>query len=191
MKGTFEYNLRNGSVCRIEAEYECVMENEEIDADGWKVQGKAKPTDIGRSRLTAYIDGKKVDSCTDKNFWDLIDAKEGIKKVWGLNIGFSNPEDAKQYEEWIAGIIEDGKSDGVKAYEREKQDREAKARIKRAKEIIAKAEKQSDIPARSEAKRQMKRYNDAVNEGGFGYVPYIVCREEYDEALKIVKEAEE
>lgn len=187
MKGTFEYNLRNGSVCKIEADYECVIENEEIDADGWKIEGKAKPTDIGRSRLIAYIDGKKVDSCDNKDFWKLIDTKEGMKKIWGLKVGFENPEDAKKYEDWIERIIEDGKSEGVKAYEKAEKERETKAKVKRAKEIIAKAEKQSDIPPRSEAKRRMKRYNDTINEGGGGYVPYIVCREEYDEALQIVE----
>lgn len=190
MKGTFEYTLRNGSTCRIEADYECVMKNEILDADGWKIQGQEKPTDIGRSSLIAYIDGKKVDSCQDRSFWRLIDAKEGVKKIWGLNIGFARIEDAKRYEEWIGGIIEGGKTEKVKAYEKAEKEKEMKERIESAKSTIAEAERQKDIPCRQEAKKRMKQYNDFFNEGGGGYVPYIICREEYEEALKIVREAE-
>lgn len=187
MKGTFEYRLRNGSICKIEAEYECIMEMETLGADGWEIPTEEKPTDVASS-LVAYVDGKKVDSSRDKSFWGVVDMKEGVKKIWGLKIGFANPEDAGRYEEWIARIIEDGKSDEVKAYEKAEKEKKAKEKFEMAKKTVAKAESQKDIPTREEAKRRMKQYNNTINEGGEGYIPYIVNKEEYEEALKIIEE---
>ena len=67
-----------------------------------------------------------------------------------------------------------------------KKTKEIEKKIKAAKETIEKAEAQEDIPTRAEAQRRMKEYNDINNEGGFGYVPYIVSREEYEEAKTII-----
>lgn len=189
MKGTFEFKLRNGNTCTIEATYECVMENEVLDADGYKIVGQAKPTEAGRCDMVAYVDGKKIDSCWNTSFWKLIDIKEipGAKKIWGLNVGFVNPEDAKRYEKWIAEIIEGGKSDEVKAYENAKKEKEIKEKVESAKKTITKAESQKDIPTKEEAKRRMKQYNDVMNEGGEGYVPYIISIEEYEYAKEIVE----
>lgn len=188
MNGTFEFRLSNGSVCKLEADYECTMKKEIIDADGVKIIGEPKPNDIGKSRLVAYVDGKKVDQSSDKSFWVLIDTKTGVKKIWGLNVGFAKPEDAENYEKWIAGIIEGGKSDEVKAYEKAKADKEVREKIECAKEVIDKAERQKDIPSKDEAKRRMKQYNAAANEDGEGYTPYIYSAEEYEYAKKIIKE---
>lgn len=188
MNGTFEFKLSNGSVCKLEAEYECIMKNESLDADGVEIIGELKPNDIGKSRLAAYVDGKKIDESSNKSFWKLIDIKTGAKKIWGLNVGFAKPEDANNYEKWIDEIIEGGKSDEVKAYEKAKTEKENKEKIERAKEIIAKAEHQKDIPSKSEAQRRMKQYNAAANEGGEGYVPYIVSVEEYEYAKKVISE---
>lgn len=187
MKGTFEFKLRNGNICTIEANYECTMKTETLYADGWNIPGKSKPMDSVDNSLIAYVDGKKVDSSHDHNFWNLIDTKEGIKKVWGLKVGFANPEDAERYEKWIAEIIDGGKSDEVKAYEKAEKEKEIKEKVESAKKTIAKAESQKDIPTKAEAKRRMKQYNDVVNEGGEGYVPYIISVEEYEYAKEIVE----
>lgn len=189
MKGTFEFKLRNGSTCTIEATYECVMENEVLDADGYKIVGQPKPTEAGRCDMVAYVDGKKIDSCWNTSFWGLIDVREnpGVKKIWGLKVGFANPEDAERYEKWIAEIIDGGKSDEVKAYEKAEKEKEIKEKVESAKKTIAKAENQKDIPTREEAKRRMKQYNDVMNEGGEGYVPYIISAEEYEYAKEIVE----
>lgn len=188
MKGTFEFKLRNGSICTIEAKYECVMENEVFDADGDKIIGKPKPTEAGRCDMVAYIDGKKIDSCWNTAFWRLIDVKEnpGVKKIWGLKVGFANPTDAERYEKWIEEIIEGGKSDEVKAYEKAEKEKEIKEKVESAKKTIEKAERQKNIPTKEEAKRRMKQYNDVMNEGGEGYVPYIISVEEYEYAKEIV-----
>ena len=186
MKGTFEFKLRNGSTCTIEANYECTMKTRTIYADGWDIPGESKPMDSIDNKLVAYVDRKIVDSSHDHNFWGVIDAGEGIKKIWGLKVGFANPDDAERYKKWIEEIIEGGKSDEVKAYEKAKKEKEIKERVESAKKTIEKAEMQKDIPAKKEAERRMKRYNDAVNDGGFGYVPYIISAEEYEYAKEIV-----
>lgn len=192
MKGTFEFKLKNGSICTIEAKYECVMEDEVIYADGHKIVGRPRPTEAGRCDMVAYVDGKKIDSCWNTAFWGLIDVKEnpGVKKIWGLKVGFASPEDAERYEKWIAEIIDCGKSDKVKDYEKAEKEKAVKEKIESAKKTIAKAESQKDIPTKEEAKKRMKQYNDTMNEGGEGYVPYIVSIEEYKAALKIVQEEE-
>lgn len=190
MTGTFEYKLSDGRICRLEAKYECVMKPEILDADGWKIEGKARPYENYENELVAYVDGKKVDRSHDSSFWSLIDAKNGAKKIWGLKVGFAKKEDADRYEAWIAEIIEGGKSDEVKAYEKAKKESEIKAEVERAKSVIAKAERQKDIPTKAEAKRRMKQYNDFMNEGGEGYVPHIYSLEEYEYAKQVVTKYE-
>lgn len=188
MKGTFEFKLSNGSICTIEANYECVMERETLYADGWNIPGEEKPMDSIDNSLIAYIDGKKIDSSRDKSFWGLIDVRDnpGVKKIWGIKVGIVNPDDAERYEKWIAEIIDGGKSDEVKAYEKEQKEKENKEKVESAKKTIHKAEAQKDIPTNEEAKRRMKRYNDVMNEGGEGYVPYIISVEEYEYAKEVV-----
>lgn len=188
MNGTFEFKLSNSSMCRLEAEYECTMKKEIISVDGVEIIGKSKPSAIGTSRLAAYVDDKKIDECSDKSFWGLIDIRTGVKKIWGLNVGFAKPEDAENYEKWIAAIIEGGKSDEVKAYEKAKAEKENREKVEHAKEVIDKAERQKDIPSTEEAKRRMKQHNVVANEDGEGYTPYIYSAEEYEYAKKIIKE---
>lgn len=160
------------------------MENEVLDADGDKIIGEPRPTEVG-CNLIAYVDGKKFDSCWNPAFWRLIDVKEGVKKIWGLKVGFANHEDAERYEMWIAEMIDGGKSDEVKAYEKAEKDKEINEKVKSAKRTIEKAERQKDIPTEEEARRRMKQYNDAVNGGGFGYVPYIISINEYEHAKEV------
>lgn len=190
MTGTFDYKLSDGRTCKLEAKYECVIKPEILDADGYRIKGKAKPTWAGKCDLVAYVDGEKIDSCWNVNFWNLIDLDNGVKKISGLNVGFAKKEDAERYESWIAEIIDEGKSDEVKAYEKAEREKEIKEKVDRAKSVIEKAENQRDIPTKKEAKRRMKQYNDIVNEGGEGYVPYIYSLEEYEYAKKIVSEYE-
>ena len=58
--------------------------------------------------------------------------------------------------------------------------------IAKLRNIIDAAERQKDIPTRVEANRRIKEYNDLYNEGGYGYVPTIVSREEYDAAKQLL-----
>ena len=66
--------------------------------------------------------------------------------------------------------------------EYEKKEKERQDDILYYKSVIAKAEKQKDIPSPEEAARRRKIWNDINNEGGEGYVPDIVDSERYEYA---------
>ena len=83
-------------------------------------------------------------------------------------------------------IITQAEWDALLALEQQRAEeaerKECEETIKYLEATIARAEAQRDIPSRAEAKRQMKAYNDVYNEGGEGYVPHIISREEYEAA---------
>lgn len=78
----------------------------------------------------------------------------------------------------------------MKAYKADQKRKERAEEIERAKKLMAKAEQQKTIPTKAEAKRMMRQYNELMNEGGEGFVPHIISREEYDYALKVVADSE-
>lgn len=189
MEGSFDFKLSDGRTCTLKAKYECIMKDETINLDGDILPAGKKPTTAGRCNLVAYIDGEQFDSCWNDAFWRLIDVNNGKhKKIWGLKVGFANMDDAERYERWIEGIIEGGKSQEVKDYEREQAAKEAREKVEAAKAVIKKAEKQRDIPTAEEARKRMKQWNDIYNEGGEGFVPHIISVEEYNRAKEIVAE---
>lgn len=185
MKGVFEFALNDGHTCRLEAEYECVMERDVLDADGYKIELEEKPSDSGK--MTAFVDGKKVDDCRNTNSWGLIKIPKG-KKIDGLRIGFASEETAQQYEKWISELIENGTSEEVKEYRAREEEKKLKKRIEAARELIERAEKQGDIPSHEQAMRRRKAWNDIYNEGGFGFVPQYVCQEEYEAAKALLND---
>lgn len=190
MNSTFEITSRaTGKQIRFEAEYVCKMVDRYLDADGYKVKASKQEESTVGSMLRVFVDGKEVDSCWNPSFWGLIDVK-GKKKIWGLKIGFADQADAQAYESWINNVIEAGTDDSVVAARAEKKQAELEAQKAHARRIVAKAEAQADIPEKAEAVRRMDAYNNAVNEGGEGYVPYIYSREEYESALALLAEDE-
>ena len=190
MTGTFEFRLSDGRTCKLEAKYECVMKQEILDADGWKIKGDVKPCEDCDNQLAAYVGGKMVDVSYNSKAWNLVVTKSGAKKISSLRVGFARQEDADRYESWIAGIIDGGKSNEVKAYEKAEEEKRIEEEVALAKAVIEKAEKQKDIPSKEEAKRRMKQYNDFMSEGGYGYVPHIYSREEYEYAKRVVAKYE-
>ncbi len=182
MTKTFEWTLSDGRLGKIEATYNEIMQAKTLDADGIKIELDPEPTTVDCD-MVAYIDGKKIDSCEHTNFWKLINVKDG-KKIWGLPIGFRSGETADKYEAFLAELIEAGKSEEVKAYYAKEREQE----IAKAKAIIAKAEEQKDIPTAAEAKARREQYNRIHNEGGEGYVPTWITREEYNNAKALIAE---
>ena len=65
---------------------------------------------------------------------------------------------------------------------------EIQDRIDYYRRVIATGDRQPDLPSEAEARRREKDYNDAVNEGGYGYVPHWVSQEEYDRAKAMIEE---
>jgi len=183
MTGTFEFTLKSGKQCKIVAEYECIMKTESLYADGDKVDVGQKPYETGN--MVAYIDGQKYDSCWDVNFWRLIDL-DGKKKIWGMRIGIVDAKVASDYEKWLAELMAAGTSAEVSEYKAQEEKKKAAERIKYAEETVRKAEAQKEILPRAELERRMKLLNDVLNEGGEGYLPRLVSKEEYESALEIL-----
>lgn len=188
-KSVFELTSKiTGKTIKLEAEYHAYMGRKIADADGIKV-------DIGpeikvKSEMVAFVNGIKYDTCRDENFWRLIDVDKPMrgKKIWGLQIGFSQPEDAANYEKWIADLIEAGTDEDVKAFKAAEAEKELQSKIKIAKRTIEKAEKQDKIRTAKETREYLRNLNEVLNEGGEGWLPKLVTLEEYEEAKKFLVE---
>ena len=89
--------------------------------------------------------------------------------------------------EWLNKNREDRTTPEAVAFLNKGKEKEVEKRLAEAHRIVAKAEAQRDIPDKEEARRRMRVYNEINNEGGYGYVPYIYSREEYDEAKEIIR----
>lgn len=187
-EGTFTFKLRDGREAKLTAKYECTMQCEEYDLDGDKIMGKPRPHESIGSRLTAFVDGKEVGSCTGSDSWKLYVDNNGIHKIYGVRIGFVDSSTAKEYADWIDEIIEGGKSEEVKAYEKVKAEKKIQNMLCEARETVRKAEEQKDIPDIAEARKRMQRWNEVINEDAEGYVPHIISKQEYDAAKKIIEE---
>ena len=141
--------------------------------------------------IAIYVDGKKIDECfSGTNWWSLIDVKvkEDYKRIWGLNGVAFSPETAEEIEKFLAEVIAAGKNEEVTAFENQKKSEEREEEITRYKRIIELAEKQADIPKREEKQRRLKEYNDIHNEGGEGWLPTIIDKDEYENAKKRIEE---
>lgn len=186
MKSTFIWKLTDGREARIEAEYVCEMGNEIINLDGDEICVGKKAVEY--AYMTVYVGGKQLETSSDFHLWNLVDTpKLGIKKIRGMKIAF-NEENALRYQTWIETLITEGTTEEVKAYRTEEEQKKNTKKIAEAKKIITEAEKQATIPSKKEAERIMKEYNDIHNEGGYGFVPYIINIEEYKQALKVVED---
>ena len=88
----------------------------------------------------------------------------------------------------LESIYDEMEKDGYESIERrearkERERREAEARhiMEEAKEYLAHHDR---LMTKVERYDYLKTYNRINNEGGEGYLPEIVCQEEYDEAIK-------
>lgn len=90
--------------------------------------------------------------------------------------------------------ISDAEWDALLALDQERaaavRSEKARKYVANLRDIIATAEAQRDIPTNEEAARRIKAYNNANNEGGYGYVPYIVTAEQYEAAKAALATAE-
>ena len=164
----YEWTLKDGRKVTLEARYTEKVVPRILDADGWKIEAGE-------------------DSCWDPGFWQVIKtSKPGIKMIWGIkNIGFTDDR-AAEIEAFLNSVIEEGRDEKAQALRDEKAAKELKDLRKHYSEVVAKAEAQHDIPDREEARRRMKVWNDINNEGGEGFVPRIICREEYEAAKEFL-----
>lgn len=63
--------------------------------------------------------------------------------------------------------------------------------VANAKNIVEEAKKQGvkNLKTEQEIKEWKKNYNNVVNEGGEGYVPQLISKERYENALKVIANA--
>ncbi len=164
-----------GQEIKLVAKYAAYMADEILYADG---QGIKTGKKIVKSDacLTAYVDGQKIDETGNVDCWKIIDIQvKGQKayKIWGIaKIAFSSAT-ADEIEKFLNSVIENGTDDTVKKI-RQKQNE-----IQYYANIIDSAEKQDSIPTKKERDRWERNYNSTYNDGGEGYVPHMVCLEEY------------
>ncbi|ELK39917.1 hypothetical protein D478_21593 [Brevibacillus agri BAB-2500] len=91
--------------------------------------------------------------------------------------------------EMITSLIKEMKAELAKEFNVEtEEEKQRKEEVEYAQGVIALAEKQGvdTLPNSDEVKAWRKRYNDLYNEGGEGYIPVKVSKEQYQWALNVV-----
>ena len=137
------------------------------------------------SSMIAYVNGKRIKECRDPWFWQLIDS-QGIKKIWGLPIGFSDAGKIDAYNAFLVDLMQEDAE--VIAYRAEKQREEIAKEVERCKKIIEKCENGAMVETEEEANSRCEAWNNVVNEGGSGYVPTWYTRATYEAALAYVEQ---
>jgi hypothetical protein len=180
---------RSGNKITLKASCETKIVENFADVDGDKVLLGTKS--LERANLELWVDGKKIEDCWNTGFWKIVDNKEtGLKKIWGLPVVMEEGQ-AKKVEEFLKFVIENGKTEDVKKYEQKLSEEKKEKEISNAIEIIEKSKttsKNADgtLMTEAEAKKWMKRYNDLYNEGGDGYIPEIITKEQVQYAMSIL-----
>lgn len=172
-----------GQSIELRAECKTEMVKTKVDLDGHIFEGEEKP--LTTANLELYVDGKKVDSCQDINFWKVIETSNGIKKIWGLNVGMSS-EQAVIVENFLNEIIKNGKSVEVIESEKIEAAKETAENVENANKTIAKYESQTLKMNKKQYQEWKINYNNINNEGGEGYVPHLITTEQYEYAKSII-----
>lgn len=192
MNNVFEWTNPTGTKMKIEISYSEKLVDEVLNADGHEIETGKKKVMVDAD-LVLFANGKKVDSCWNTSFWEIIDVKDeklnkmGLtKRIWGIKTVFTE-EVAEEIEKFIADYIKANKNKKVVELENEKKEKVKEKEIENAKKIIEKAEKQKDIPTKEVARKREEAYNKMFNEGCEGYVPHIIDIDEYNRAKEIIK----
>lgn len=136
-------------------------------------------------QVSVFVNGKPICSSNWYEWAPYYNEHVGAWILFGKAAVDEQTKDA--VVEWLNKIREDGTTPEAVAFLNKEKEKEVKKRLAEAHRIVAKAEAQRDIPDKEEARRRMRIYNEINNEGGYGYVPYIYSREEYDEAKEIIR----
>lgn len=182
---TMSWTGSRGNAIELRARYTAAITDDIINADGHEVNVGTKTT--VDARLELWVDGKLVDACTNVNFWRMIKAGNGVKKIWGLPIGMDEAR-ASEVEAFLQGVIEAGKEAEVVQQEQDQAQQEQEAKVTEAQTIVERAANQNRVMTNAEYRAWRKQYNDTHNEGGEGYVLSMVTVEQLEAAKKILKE---
>lgn len=180
-----------GKELLLEADVESRLFTEEHDLDGYKVAGDTKLLEYSDYRV--IYNGKVV--ARGSLEYSIFAAKEATSHGY-TGIGFkADPQNiliSKESFEAIKTAYEEAISKEhskpeVKEFIEKKEAEEKAWQIAHAKDIVKKAEAQKSIPTAAELRRIQKEWNDVYNEGGEGYVPQMITREQYEGALKVLE----
>lgn len=141
-----------------------------------------------REEVVVFVDGKQFEKGQLQDYRDLADipgmklpggAVGRIGKVMLTEVNFELL--AKAQAEAIAEAATDAEYAELKAAEVAKKNA---AQIESAKRVVEQYESGKCLKSYAEA----KRYNDILNEGGFGYVPEVITAEMYRAAKNVIGE---
>ena len=75
--------------------------------------------------------------------------------------------------------------------EAKKKKAEREKRLSYLKKELARMEEQGKLYTKEEALQKARWYNNAYNEGGYGFVPHYYTQDEYDRTVAEIKQLEE
>lgn len=183
---TLTWTGSKGNKIELRAECRTILVDNVVDLDG-DVYVSGKRTHV-EANLELWADGKKFDSSSDINFWRIIDAKDGLKKIWGLKV-LMTPEQAEIVDTFLKGVIADGKAPEVVESEKVEADTRKAERKATAQAIVNEAATYTTpLMTDAEYKVWRRNYNNLHNEGGEGFIPELVTVELLEEAKKILAE---
>lgn len=173
---TYTTVTAKGNELRFEISYTKEVVEVERNLDGYIVTANEVSEE---QEIKLYVNGQLT---AEGNYLYIDNNENGIYIRMGNKAITLTEEQAADLNKIFEEVKEEGKSEEVKAIENEEIEKE----IEEAKAIVEKAEQQRDIPSYQEARLREKSYNNLHNEGGDGYVPHIIDKDEYNWALKVL-----
>lgn len=187
-----------GTKARIEYSYEKKMVDNIAYADGDNINlGKEL---FKEEKIIAFIGDKKHElhkRMADKNSTSkthIMALKEGADmffKAWDGAVVILKKDQLENFKKVMAEVQRRGTTAEAAEYERVQEDKRIAAEVEHAKKVIEKAEntvrnEDGSLMTRQEKRSYLKKYNDFYNEGGEGYLPEVIAKEDVEEANKIL-----
>lgn len=187
-----------GTKVNFEYSYEKKMVDNIAYADGDNINlGKEL---FKKEKIIAFIGDKKYElhkRMVDKNSTNethTIALKEGADmffKAWDGATVILKKDQLEKFKKIMAEAQKKGTTAEAAEYERLQEEKRIAAEVEHAKKIIEKAEntvknEDGSLMTRQEKRSYLKKYNDFYNEGGEGYLPEVIAKEDVEEANKIL-----
>jgi len=193
MTRTIGWKTASGKNVEITMTHESIMADDISYADGYNLNLGRKP--IQHGEITLKVEGMKDvtvrydSSIKAREFEACYTAKQpelvGYYRLPGFQIALGK-EHAELVNAMIEEVVEAGKTEEYRAYTIAEIAKEAKENREWAAEIIKKGDLQEKLYTAEEIRAKTIRYNNLYNEGGEGYVPTWVSKDEYEEAKRIL-----
>ncbi len=162
---TYKFNTESGKEITLEISYTIEKVSFNRDLDGYDYKEEEV---VENGEIKIYVEGKEFGTIKDlylpegKNFRvgnAIIKLTDDQRAE--INVIITELKEAAKVEEEVEEV-----------------------EIEEAKAIVEKAESQKEIPAYETANGMEREHNEIYNEGGEGYVPHIIDKDEYRRALK-------